>query len=154
MARSNKPSGPDGAADSAGSRLDFRVLGPLQVVRRGEVLSLGGPRQRAVLALLLLHDRFLPIDFMVDQLWDGNPPPTARATLRSYLSNLRRLLRAETSGSGPLVSEEPGYALRIRPEQLDARRFEGLVGVATSRLAEGRPVPASEAPGRAPGPWR
>jgi DNA-binding SARP family transcriptional activator len=70
--------------------VEFRVLGPLEVVAGGELLALAPPRQRTLLALLLRAGEVVSCDRMVEDLWDGDPPPTARHTLQGYAHRLRR----------------------------------------------------------------
>jgi DNA-binding SARP family transcriptional activator len=116
--------------------LDFRLLGPLEVIDETGALLLGGRKQRSVLALLMLDaPRPVATDRIVDALWGEHPPKTAGTSLQNFISQLRKLL-----GSEVLVTKPPGYALAIRPEQLDLERFRQLA-------AEGRG--ASEAQERA-----
>ena len=76
---------------------EFRILGPLEVVEDGRPVALGGPRQRAVLAYLLLRaGRPVPTEQIVDELWGQEPPPTAVASLQNAVSALRKLLGPET----------------------------------------------------------
>jgi DNA-binding SARP family transcriptional activator len=113
--------------------MEFRVLGPLEVVERGGALNLGGPKQRAVLALLLLHaNEVVPTDRLIDDLWGERPPKTAGAYLQNCVSRLRKVL-----GAGVLETRPPGYVLSVDPDRVDARRFERLVG-------EARGLPAPE----------
>ncbi|MEV7214710.1 BTAD domain-containing putative transcriptional regulator [Kitasatospora cineracea] len=108
------------------------VLGTLTAQVAGATVRLGGPRQRGVLAhLLVARGAAVPAGRLIDDLWDGRPPAKAAASLQAYVSNLRRLLEP---GRGPrqearlLVSEAGGYALRgIRT---DAREFEDLLAAA------------------------
>jgi predicted ATPase/DNA-binding SARP family transcriptional activator len=103
-------------------RIDFRVLGPLEVVEDGVPLRLGGPRPRALLAALLVEtNRFVSRDRLIDELWGDEPPATAENALQGQVAALRRLLsgRIETSGTA--------YRLSIDPDELDARRFEVAV---------------------------
>ena len=107
--------------------LEFGVLGPVRVVRDGRELELGGPKPRAVLALLLLAaGRVVPAEYLAEALWRGAPPPGAAKTLRSYVSRLHSLLGPDAG----LAGRGGGYALGVAPDQLDADRFERLVGAA------------------------
>jgi DNA-binding SARP family transcriptional activator len=119
-------------------RVGIRVLGPLQAELAGAPLDLGGPRQRAVLALLLVARReVVSVDRLIEDLWAGEPPPRAIGALQSYVSNLRRALepgRAPRSPASVLVSAAPGYAVRLDDDAVDAWRFEALV-----RAAAGAP---------------
>ncbi len=112
--------------------LDIRLLGPISAERDGEPVSLGGPRQRAVLArLALTPGRVVTVDRLVDDVWAGDPPATAVNTLQSYVSLLRRAL-----GDPQLLRREgPGYLLAVDRRLLDAARFEDRVSAARSDLA-------------------
>ena len=107
--------------------VEVGLLGPLVARSDGQQRTLGGPRQRAVLARLgLAEGAIVPTERLVDELWDGDPPPSAVNTLQSYVSNLRRAF-------APLVVIErsgPGYRLALPPDSVDARRFERLVATA------------------------
>jgi DNA-binding SARP family transcriptional activator len=75
------------------SVVDFGILGPVQAVRDGREVELGGPRRRALLALLLVAGgRVVPAERLADELWAGCPPPAAAGTLRAHVSRLRTLL--------------------------------------------------------------
>jgi DNA-binding SARP family transcriptional activator len=106
--------------------LEFRILGPLEVTDDGEPLQLSGQKQRALLALLLLDaNRVVSTDRIIDSLWGEQPPRTAATSLQNFVSQLRKLLGAET-----LVTKPPGYQLKIAPGQFDLERFQGLVDAA------------------------
>ena len=106
------------------SDLEFRILGPIEVRLRGEPLQLGGPKQRALLALLLVEaGRAVSTDRLVDALWSEHPPRTAQTSLQNFVSQLRKLL-----GPDVLVTKPPGYLLRARPDRLDVGRVRELVG--------------------------
>ena len=113
--------------------IDFRILGPLDVQADGRPLPLGGPQQRAVLAVLLLNaGQVVSTERLIDDLWGEQVPSSARPVLQGYVSNLRKAV-------GPLlVTRAPGYALELEPEQLDLRRFERLLGEGRADLAAGR----------------
>ncbi len=104
--------------------MEFRVLGPLELRLGGEALALGGGKQRAVLAVLLLRaDEVVPVERLVDEVWGDDPPPSAAHTLESYVSRLRQLF----NGHGPrLVRRGAGYALELGNATLDARGFVEL----------------------------
>ncbi|MEV0625452.1 BTAD domain-containing putative transcriptional regulator [Nonomuraea wenchangensis] len=111
--------------------LTFTALGPFQAWTDGSPLDLGGQRQRAVLArLLVAGGRAVPVNTLIDELWPGNPPAQALSTIQGYVSRLRRALepgRAPREEAEVLVSAPPGYALRAAAGQVDAWRFESLV---------------------------
>ena len=114
--------------------LEFHILGPLEVVDGEEVLHLGGQKQRARLALLLLDpNRVVSTDRIVDALWGEQPPRTAATSLQNFVSQLRKLVGPET-----LVTKPPGYELRLSGEQLDLERFRRLVDEARGEPAEER----------------
>lgn len=110
------------------------MLGPLEAEIDGQVVELGSRLQRAVLALLLTErGRAVSVDRMIDQLWQGEAPPRAIASLQSYISNLRRLLepgRPQRTPSTILISAPPGYAIRLPAEAVDAWEFERCLGAA------------------------
>jgi DNA-binding SARP family transcriptional activator len=109
--------------------LEFRVLGPVEVVYDGVATRIGSATQRTLLALLLMHpNEVVSTDRLLDVLWADNPPQ-ARRKLWFHVSKLRGMLRArgaQDDASGILVTRPTGYALRIDLDQLDAARFERL----------------------------
>jgi DNA-binding SARP family transcriptional activator len=120
--------------------VEFRILGPLEVVENDRVLRLGSRKQRALLALLVLHaGKVVSRDRLIDDLWHGDPPAAAETTLRSHVSRLRSAL-----GASRLLSRPPGYALVLKPEELDAARCERLLAEARDAFAQGRPAQAAE----------
>jgi DNA-binding SARP family transcriptional activator len=131
---------------------DFRILGPLEVWHAGRRVDVAGARQRALLSVLLLQaGEVVSTDRLIDEVW-GDDPPTAGATaLRVRISQLRRSL-------GPagelLVTQAPGYVMRLQPDQLDLRRFERLVEDGGEALARGDPPGAAESLRQALALWR
>jgi len=116
-----------------GSRMHFKVLGPLHVTGPEGPISLGGPKQRAVLAHLLVRaNELVPAESLIDQVWSGEPPEAARGTIHSYISHLRKALGADRIEGRP-----PGYVLHVGADELDAERFERLLREA--RFANGSP---------------
>ena len=106
--------------------LDFRILGPLEVVSDGDIRPIAAQKQRALLALLLLHaGEVLSTDRLVDGLWGETPPKTATTSLQNTVSQLRKVIGAES-----LVTRPPGYVLVADPDALDLTRFERLVASA------------------------
>jgi predicted ATPase/DNA-binding SARP family transcriptional activator len=131
--------------------LELGVLGPVRAVRDGRELGLGGPKPRAVLALLLADaGRVVPAEYLADVLWQGAPPPGAAKTLRSYVSRLRSLLDPEAA----LVPQGGGYAIRVQPDQVDASRFERLVATARVALEAGAAAAAAGLFAEALALWR
>jgi predicted ATPase/DNA-binding SARP family transcriptional activator len=130
--------------------IEVRLLGPVEAAADGQVLRLGGPKQRALLALLALAPgRPVSADRILDELWRGEPPEGAATTLRSYVSRLRRAL-----GSGLVAAQAGGYALATDPEQLDTHRFERLLGQGRDALARGSAGLAAERLHAALALWR
>lgn len=110
---------------------DYRVLGPVEVVRSGSPVGLGGHRQRWLLALLLVEPgQVVSADRLIDELWQGTPPRGAAGTLRVYVSRLRRSLGADV-----VVARPPGYLLDVDPELVDATRFSRLLRAGSDALA-------------------
>jgi DNA-binding SARP family transcriptional activator len=126
--------------------MEFRILGPLEIVDRGRPVALGGRKQRALLtALLLTANRVVSVDRLIDALWPIRTPSGAANALQYHVSQLRKLL-----GEAAIVTREPGYLMRVEPEQLDLLRFERLVAE-----AEGAEAPAaSRLLSEALGLWR
>jgi DNA-binding winged helix-turn-helix (wHTH) protein len=109
--------------------MDFHILGPLEVLDEDRALSLGGSKQRAVLAVLVLHaNETLSAGRLIDALWGERPPATAAKTMQVHISRLRKALAGEDNDSAGLIAtREHGYRLELDPERLDAHRFERLV---------------------------
>jgi DNA-binding SARP family transcriptional activator len=121
--------------------VEFRILGAVEVGDDGRTLDLGGPRERTLLArLLLAANQAVSTDRLAEDLWSGDPPPHSLATLRVYVSRLRRALGPH---GGALLTQAPGYRLDVRDGQLDAARFEWLVRAGEADLAAGRPAAAA-----------
>lgn len=133
-------------------RLDFRILGPLEAVAGGRALELGGAQRRALLAVLVLNpNQVVSIDRLIDELWGEQPPPTAAHTIQVHVSQLRKLLG---SASKALVTQRPGYMIRIDPEQIDLYRFERVLGEGRQALAIGNAEAAAAKLRDALGIWR
>ncbi|MFF5204845.1 BTAD domain-containing putative transcriptional regulator [Streptosporangium sp. NPDC000396] len=132
--------------------LTFRALGPFQARHGDVVLDLGGQRQMAVLArLLVAGGRAVPVSMLIDELWPGEPPAQALSTIQGYVSRLRRALepgRAPREEAEVLVSAPPGYALRAASDQVDSWEFESAVKM------EGEPAAVWERMDRALALWR
>ena len=120
--------------------MEFRILGPLEVWDEGGEVSLGGPKPRALLAVLLLHpNEVVPADRLIDELWGEDSPEDAAAALRVNVSRLRKALPQDV-----LTTRSPGYVIRVEPDELDLHRFERLVDEGRSLLARGLAADASE----------
>src|SRR6478735_8205155 len=103
--------------------MEFRILGPLEVVDGGQALTVGAPKQRALLARLLLSpNEAISADRLVEVLWADHPPEHAANALQYHVSQLRKLLGAER-----IATRAPGYLLRVEPDELDLLRFGRLV---------------------------
>ena len=104
--------------------MEFGILGPLEVVDQGRVLALGGLRQRALLALLLIRaNEVVSAERLAEELWDGGPPQSVANALHYHVSQLRKTL----APSDAIVTQEPGYVIRVGADELDLFRFERLV---------------------------
>jgi DNA-binding SARP family transcriptional activator len=120
---------------------EFRLLGPLEVRSEGASVQLGGPKQRALLALLLVDaGRTVSTDRLIDALWGEQPPRTAATSLQNFVSQLRKQLGPEV-----LVTKPPGYLLRIDPLQVDVNRVNALVTEARAAAAGERAAKLREA---------
>jgi YVTN family beta-propeller protein len=130
--------------------VEFGVLGPIEVRESGRELPLGGPKQRALLAFLLLRaNEAVSRDRLIEALWGERPPATAAHTLDTYVSRLRKLL-----GDDRLTRRPPGYLLRVQPGELDLDRFDELVARGREQLAAGQAHEAAESLVSALGIWR
>ena len=113
--------------------MEFRILGPLEVVEQGRALPLGGARQRTLLALLLTRaNEVVSADRLIDELWGAQPPTTAANALQYHVSQLRKALAPHEA----IVTQEPGYLIRVGPDELDLLRFELLVEEAQQAAPE------------------
>jgi DNA-binding SARP family transcriptional activator/pimeloyl-ACP methyl ester carboxylesterase len=123
------------------SAVEFRILGPLEVARDGRKVELASPKQRAVLAALVLYaNHVVSASALVEAVWSGSPPATAAHALQVYVSALRRLLepdRGADQAPALLLTRTPGYLLRVGPGQLDSDRFENLIAQGRAHLATG-----------------
>jgi DNA-binding SARP family transcriptional activator/ABC-type branched-subunit amino acid transport system substrate-binding protein len=139
--------------------MEFRILGPLEVSQEGRRVDVGGRKQRALLASLLLHaNEVVSQDRLIDELWGDKPPTTAAKTLHAHVSRLRKTLNGDEDSTahlrGPLETRGPGYVLTIEPGQLDADRFQSLLEDARRALARGEPSAATKNAEEALALWR
>ena len=124
--------------------MDFSVLGPLEVRDGDGPIPLGGAKQRALFAFLLLRENeVVSRDRLIDGLWGEQSPATAAHTVETYVSRLRRALH-DAASDAALVTRPPGYMLRIDPEELDLHRFRRLAGDGRRALAEAKPELAAD----------
>jgi peptide/nickel transport system substrate-binding protein len=129
--------------------VEICVLGPLEVRVNGAAAALGGPKQRAVLAMLLLHgNEVVSRDRLVNGVWGERPPEAAQRSLDSYVSRLRAIL-----GADRIERRAPGYVVRLEPGELDLERFETLLEEGRAAAANGDAATASEALRQALGLW-
>jgi DNA-binding SARP family transcriptional activator len=114
--------------------IEYRLLGSLEAVDGDRRLSLGGPKQRAVLAALLMRaNEIVPASRLIDDVWGDEPPETAANILQGYVSDLRRALGKET-----IATRGRGYAIHVEPGDLDMRRFERLAEAGIEALEDER----------------
>jgi DNA-binding SARP family transcriptional activator len=136
--------------------LGFGVLGPLLMTSHGVRVPVGAPKQRAVLAMLLINrNRPVSVDSLINAVWDEDPVPAARTSIQAHVSNLRRLLR--TAGVDPyqvLASAPPGYQLSVADADCDLGRFTAAKVAGTHAAAAGRFDEASRNLSLALGEWR
>jgi class 3 adenylate cyclase/DNA-binding SARP family transcriptional activator len=149
---------PLGSTLNLASVVDFRVLGPLEVADAGALVDVGAGRQRALLALLVLHAReVLSTDRILDELWEGDPPARAPNAVQVYVSGLRKALEPDLGRAADarvLVTRAPGYVLHAEDDEVDARRFEALAARGRRQLAEGQAVEAAAALRESLALWR
>src|SRR5262245_35442160 len=134
--------------------VEFRMLGPLEVLRDGRPIELRGSRPRAVLTVLLLNaDQHVSTDRLIDELWGAQPPDRARGIVHHAVSDIRR---AVESSAGPVVleSQPSGYTLHASRAGYDLTEFEQLLAGASASLDAGRPEPAARSLERALAMWR
>jgi len=137
-----------------GARLVFGVLGPLEVRLDGAAVRVGGPRQRALLGLLLCHaNRVVSRDQLIDELFGDQPAAPAERMLRVQVSRLRKAL-ADGNGQPRLLAQPPGYLLRIADGELDLHAFEQKVADGRQALGDGDPTRAAGLLREAESLWR
>jgi DNA-binding SARP family transcriptional activator len=138
--------------------VQFRLLGPLEARDGERRVELGRPKQRVLLAVLLVHaNDVVSLDRLIEELWGAEPPPQAAASLQTYVSNLRRVLEPGRPARAPsriLVSQPPGYRLVVGAGDLDAARFAALAGEGHRLLEAGRPAAAARVLREGLGLWR
>jgi DNA-binding SARP family transcriptional activator len=133
--------------------VEFRILGPLEVLEGGSQLRLPRLKERVVLAVLLLHaNEFVSRERLIDDLWGESPPPTARKAVNVYLSQLRKVLAR--NGDDPIATADGGYRLQIEPDRLDATRMQVFVASARECVSGGELNRAAELFQEALSLWR
>ncbi len=130
--------------------MEFRILGPLEVWHDGQPVQIGGAKERALLAFLLLHaGEPVSADRLIDELWGDSPPATARKSVQVRVAGLRRVLRG-----GVLLTRGDAYLVRLEPNQLDLHHFEQLLSDGSNALAAGDPSTAVKTLHEALALWR
>jgi class 3 adenylate cyclase len=130
--------------------MEFKVLGPLEVIGPRGRIKIGSDLQRAILALLILHvGETVSTDHLIDEVWGDDPPPSAQHALGVHVSRLRRALEVDC-----IESQPHGYRLRAEGSVIDLRRFEALIAEASRAFAGGDPQAASDALAVALALWR
>jgi basic membrane lipoprotein Med (substrate-binding protein (PBP1-ABC) superfamily)/DNA-binding SARP family transcriptional activator/class 3 adenylate cyclase len=136
-----------------GGSLRFCLLGPLEVfgphrgsgsgAPDGRLVELGPPKQRAVLAILLMHvGEIVPNERLIELVWGEHPPRTAGHSIQIYTSELRKTLEP-VAGRRVIITRPPGYLLEAHPDSIDARQFERLVAEGATSLGAGDPARAA-----------
>src|ERR671910_691790 len=130
--------------------MDYRILGPLEIRAGDRLVPLRGGRQRELMAVLLLRaNEIVSSDRLIDELWEGEPPPTAAKMIQNGVSQLRKLIEPDV-----LVTRSPGYLVVVQADELDAHRFQRTVEEARADLGAGQPAQAAAALREADGLWR
>ena len=133
--------------------MEYRILGPLEVVDEGEPVALGRLKERLVLAVLLLHaNEFVSRERLIDELWGESPPPTARKAVNVYVSQLRKALAR--NGHDPIATEDGGYRIGVGADELDVAQLRQLLANARERAAASEPEAAAELLREALALWR
>ncbi|MEP7025201.1 MAG: AfsR/SARP family transcriptional regulator, partial [Actinomycetota bacterium] len=135
--------------------MEFRALGPIELWSAGQQCDLGPARARSILAMLLLAPRtIVPVESLIDRLWDTRPPPKARESLSAYIARLRASLREALGDSVQLVGRARGYVLDVDPEAVDLHQFRRLRRQADALAASGDYDHAAVLLREADGLWR
>jgi DNA-binding SARP family transcriptional activator len=108
--------------------MKYQVLGPLRVIDRDRTVLISAPKIEVVLASLLLRaNQVVSTKQLITEIWEENPPPRATSTVHVYISQLRKLLTRPGQAENPIVTQAPGYLLRLGPQDLDSLLFQNLV---------------------------
>ena len=133
--------------------MEYRILGPLEVVDEGEPVQLRRLKERLVLAVLLLHaNEFVARERLIDELWGDSPPPTAKKAVNGYISQLRKALARDRCD--PITTVDGGYRLEVDADRLDAARLRQLLASAREDASTGELEAAGELLREALGLWR
>ena len=127
--------------------MEFKILGPLEVVEGDRKLPLGGAQRKALLAMLLLRaNRVIGIDELVERTWGDDPPKTAEHSIQVHVSELRKILEegGDAGGRASIVRRSLGYAIELPEQSLDVHRFERLAEQGRAALAAGMPSTSGE----------
>jgi DNA-binding SARP family transcriptional activator len=138
-------------------QIKIDVLGPMEVHAGGRALHLGGPKQRTLLAALVLrHGRVVAMDQLVELLWEQEPPPTAITKVQGHVCSIRKALaeRGRTDGINAVETRPPGYLLRREPVSTDLTRFDALTTAAAAAREQGDRHRAAGLLSAALGLWR
>lgn len=136
--------------------LGFRVLGPLEVAVDGQVVPLGGPKPRLLLAALLLQPNVVvSTELLIEVLWPSSAPRSAAANIRTYVHSLRKRLADRDPALGERIgSRASGYILKATPEEIDHIRFGELAARAQDALGHGQAESALDLLDQAEALWR
>ena len=130
--------------------MQFRILGPLEVADGHGAISFDAPKQRTLLAVLLLHaNEVVSSERLIDEVWGAKPPATAAKVMQTYISQLRKAL-----GSDAIVTRPPGYTLQVEDGALDVDRFHRLTSDAQAFVGKGKPASAEKLYREALALWR
>jgi len=133
--------------------VEYRILGPLEVVDEGGPVALGRLKERLVLAVLLLHaNEFVSRERLIDELWGPAPPPTAKKAVNVYISQLRKSLAR--NGHDPITTADGGYRLGVDDDELDVSRLRQLLVAARERESAGELEAGAELLREGLGLWR
>jgi DNA-binding NarL/FixJ family response regulator/DNA-binding SARP family transcriptional activator len=133
--------------------VEYRLLGPLEVLDQQGPIALGRAKERLVLAVLLLHaNEVVSRDRLIDELWGESPPPTAKKAVNVYISQLRKALARD--GVDPIQTVAGGYRVSVEADRLDATRAQELLASARTSAAAGDPDIAAEQFRQALALWR
>lgn len=135
--------------------MQVSVLGAMELADEDTRIRLAGQGQRAVLAMLALaHGRMVPAERLIEAIWDGRPPQSARTKVQAHVSALRRAMTQPARAAGPLLTIGAGYALNAEVVQLDLALFDSLTGRAQTAAAAGQPAAAAALLGDGLALWR